>query len=90
MYVCIYIISLSLHIYIYIYTYMPLEEVGPYAITLSNPLRRKVCDRAKQRGATKHILAQDKGGPSKGGLLTNRLFSYTDLHLCNGINSACI
>ena len=31
-------------------------------------------------------LAQDKGGPSKGGFLNNRLLSYTDLYLCSGIN----
>ena len=28
-------------------------------------------------------LAQDKGGPSKGGFLNNRSFSYTDLYVCN-------
>ena len=26
-------------------------------------------------------LAQDKGGPSKGGFLNNRLFSYTDIYI---------
>ena len=34
-------------------------------------------------------LAQDKGGPSKGGFLNNRLFSSTDLYLCNEINGMC-
>ena len=29
---------------------------------------------------------KDKGGPSKGGFLNNRLFSYTDLYVCNEIN----
>ena len=32
-------------------------------------------------------LAQDKGGPSKGGFLNNILFS---LYLCNEINGMCI
>ena len=27
-------------------------------------------------------LAQDKGGPSKGGFLNNRLFSYTRIYIC--------
>ena len=31
-------------------------------------------------------LAQDKGGPSKGVFLNNRLISYTYLYLCNEIN----
>ena len=35
-------------------------------------------------------LAQDKGGPSKGGFLNNRLFSYTDLQLCHEVNGMCI
>ena len=35
-------------------------------------------------------LAQDKGGPSEGGFLNNRLFSYTDLYLCNETNGMCI
>ena len=35
-------------------------------------------------------LAQDKGGPSKGGFLNNPLFSHTDLYLCNEINGMCI
>ena len=35
------------------------------------------------------ILAQDKGGPSKGDLLIHLLFSYTDLYLCNEINGVC-
>ena len=34
-------------------------------------------------------LAQDEGGPSKGGFLNNQLFSFTDL-LCNEINDMCI
>ena len=38
----------------------------------------------------KVILAQDKGGPSKGGFLNNRLFSHTDLYLCNEINGMYI
>ena len=29
---------------------------------------------------------KDKGGPSKGGFLNNRLFSYTVLYLCDEIN----
>ena len=39
---------------------------------------------------TLYVLAQDKGGPSKGGFLNNRLFSYTDLYLCNEINGMCM
>ena len=35
-------------------------------------------------------LAQDKGGPSKGGFLNNHVFSYTDLCLCNETNGMCI
>ena len=35
-------------------------------------------------------LAQDKGGPSKGGFLNSLLFSYTDLYLCNELNGMCI
>ena len=35
------------------------------------------------------MLAQDKGGPRKGGFLNDRLFSYTDLYLCNEINGMC-
>ena len=31
-------------------------------------------------------LAQDKGGPSKGGFLNNQFFSYTVLYLFNEIN----
>ena len=31
-------------------------------------------------------VAQDKGGPSKGGILTNTLCSYTDLYVRNEIN----
>ena len=37
-----------------------------------------------------HNLAQDKGGPSKGGFLNNMSFSYTDMYLCNEINGMCI
>ena len=37
-----------------------------------------------------YLLAQDKGGPSKGGFLNNISFSYTDLYLCHGINGVCI
>ena len=37
-----------------------------------------------------HILAQDKGGPSKGGFLNHRSFSYTDLYVCNEINGMYI
>ena len=36
-----------------------------------------------------HILAQDKGGPSKGGFLNNILCSYTDICLCNEIHGVC-
>ena len=36
------------------------------------------------------VLAQDEGGPSKGGFLNNYLFSYTDLYFCNEINGVCI
>ena len=36
------------------------------------------------------VLVQDKGGPSKGGFLNNRSFSYTDLYLCDEINGTCI
>ena len=35
-------------------------------------------------------MAQDKGGPSKGGFLNNILFSCTDLYLGNAINGMCI
>ena len=28
---------------------------------------------------------KDKGGPSNGGFLNNRLFPYTDLYLCDEI-----
>ena len=35
-------------------------------------------------------LAQDKGGPSKGGLLNNRLLSYTDRYLRNEIHGMCV
>ena len=37
-----------------------------------------------------HHLAQDEGGPSKGGFLNIQAFSYTDLYLCNGINGMYI
>ena len=37
-----------------------------------------------------HFFAQDKGGPSKGGFLIHRLFSNTDLYLCNEIKSMCV
>ena len=33
-----------------------------------------------------HVLAQDKGGPSKGSFLNDILFSYTVVYLCNEIN----
>ena len=36
------------------------------------------------------MLAQDKGGPSKGGFLNNQLFSCTDLYVCNEIDGMCI
>ena len=32
------------------------------------------------------MSGKDKGGPSKGGFLNNRLFSYTVLYLCNELN----
>ena len=36
---------------------------------------------------TAHELSgKDKGGPSKGGFMNNRLCSYTALYLCNEIN----
>ena len=35
------------------------------------------------------LLAQDKGGPSKGSFLNNTLCSYTDLCVCNDINGMC-
>ena len=35
-------------------------------------------------------LAQDKGGPSKGGFLNKRLCSYAHLYLCNEINGMCM
>ena len=31
---------------------------------------------------TRSLLAQDKGGHSKGGFLNNRLFSCTDVYVC--------
>ena len=37
----------------------------------------------------KQMLAQDKGGPSKGGFLNNRLSSYTDLYVCTDTNGMC-
>ena len=37
-----------------------------------------------------HFLAQDKSGPSAGGFLNNRLFSYTDLCSCNEMNGTRI
>ena len=55
---------------------------------MDNPLRQNPL-RLLPKGARLH-LAQDKGGPSKGGFLNNRLFSYTDLYLCNEINGMCI
>ena len=35
------------------------------------------------------FLAQDKGGHSKGGFMNNRLFSYTDIYVCNELNGMC-
>ena len=35
-------------------------------------------------------LAQDKGGPSKGGLLNSILLLYTVTYVCNEINGMCI
>ena len=36
-------------------------------------------------------MAQDKGGPSKGGFLNNILSSYTDMYLCGEINgTVCV
>ena len=43
-----------------------------------------------QSAENKHYLAQDKGSPSKGAFLNNRLLSYTDLHLSDKINGMCI
>ena len=52
----------------------------------------------KQETYRKHPvlqLAQDKGGPSKGGFLNNiyiyiYICSHTDLYVCNEINGRCL
>ena len=44
---------------------------------------------AGEIGAISVLLAQDKGGPSKGDFLNNKLCSYTVLYLCNEINGMC-
>ena len=36
------------------------------------------------------LLAQDEGGPSKGGSLNHLTFSCTDLYVCNVINGMYI
>ena len=43
----------------------------------------------KSGHAAEGDLAQDKGGPRKGGFLNNILCSYTDIYLCNEINGMC-
>ena len=48
-------------------------------------------DRKRSLALVAHLrLAQDKGGPSKGGFLNYMLISYTDIGLCNEINDMCI
>ena len=48
--------------------------------------QRKPPTAAKTTPTRPTSLAQDKGGPSKGGLLNNILCSYSDTYLCNEIN----
>ena len=47
--------------------------------------KSRVCE-SGEFGAFEPRLAQDKGGPSKGGFLNHRLFSYAVLYLCSEIN----
>ena len=49
---------------------------------------RSALFRGSRRSLEIH-LARDKGGPSKGGFLNNRLCSYTDPYLCNEMNGMC-
>ena len=53
------------------------------------PLCRPCSDRVPHLGVWLP-LAQDKGGPSKGGFLNNRLFSYMDVYLCNELSGMCM
>ena len=63
-----------IYIYIYIYMYMLSAHSLPWSWRQKRNCR----------------LARDRGGPTKGGFLNNRLFSYADLYLCNEINGMCI
>ena len=79
MYIYIYIYT---YIYIYVYTYVTSclrrDDPGPP-------------DQRPSKGHTWIVLAQDKGGPSKGGFLNNRLFpELADLYSCHEMNGMCI
>ena len=89
MYIYIYI-YLCMYTYTYIYIYIYIKRlrlpVGHLEVRIAFGLRAAryiylslslYC----ARYAVRNTLAQDKGGPSKGGILNHRLFSYTDLYL---------
>ena len=61
-----------------------------YNLTYNNTDNNDKPDDTLDRGGAQQTLAQDKGGPSKGGFLNNLIFSYTDLYSCNEINGMCI
>ena len=63
-------LSLSGYIYIYIYICVYVRASDLSGPSPSSPL----------------LLAQDKGGSSKGGFLNYLSCSYTDMYSCNGIN----
>ena len=92
------------YIYIYIYVILHDSSITCNIIScyivLHSTILYHIARLASERGRFKlsqreptpnsdHNLAQDKGGPSKGLFLNNRLFSYTDLYLCNEINGMC-
>ena len=79
-------------VYIYIYIYISIAVTAARIATAScqgQPLVQ--CHLSNARIVQQvRILAQDKGGPSKGAFLNDHLFSYTDLYVCNDINGVCI
>ena len=99
MYICIHVYITYVYIMLYIYIYTDVYTYCVYIyIYIERERERDLCSsewglRGRlrlSRAAGPPFWAQDKGGPSKGGFLNNRLFSYTDLYLCNEINGMYI
>ena len=91
--------DVCMYVYIYIYIYTHIVVLCYSIVCHSTCFITSSSQRARRGREARHglglrqsreRLAQDKGGPGKGGFLNNRLYSYTVLYLCNEINGVYI